>query len=118
MHRCRSSGQQLWTLDKFDVITVLQNTYPEKIKSWRHVVYTCYQPRSMATIHDLELKAQAWHNYQITTHLPAENIRVYDENFAKRKRSPCHGCLLAGRQQGLLRSSFQQPLLGFFVKTG
>ena len=62
----------------------LQNTYPDKVKSWRHVVYTCYQPRSMASAHDLELKAQAWERYQITTHLPAENIRVYDENFAKR----------------------------------
>ncbi len=64
---------------------LLQNTYPNKIKSWRHVVYTCYQPRGMASARDLELKAQAWDRYQITTHLPAENIRVYDENFAKRK---------------------------------
>ena len=63
---------------------LLQNTYPEKIKTWRHVVYTCYQPRGMARARDLELKAQAWERYQITTHLPAENIRVYDENFAKR----------------------------------
>ena len=63
---------------------LLQNTYPDKIQSWRHVVYTCFQPRHMASAHDLKLKAQAWDKYQITTHLPAENIRVYDENFAKR----------------------------------
>jgi hypothetical protein len=68
---------------------LLQNTYPDKIKSWRHVVYTCYQPRSMASARDLELKAQAWNHYQITTHLPAENIRVYDENFAKRTSPAC-----------------------------
>ena len=37
----------------------------------------------MASRHDLQLKAQAWREHQITTHLPAENIRVYDDNFAK-----------------------------------
>ena len=68
---------------------LLQNTYPEKIKTWRHVVYTCYQPCGMASARDLELKAQAWERYQITTHLPAENIRVYDENFAKRTSPAC-----------------------------
>lgn len=67
----------------WDSRTTHSNTYPEKIKTWRHVVYTCYQPRGMARARDLELKAQAWERYQITTHLPAENIRVYDENFAK-----------------------------------
>ena len=39
----------------------------------------------MASRRDLDLKAQAWNYYQITTHLPAENIRVYDESFAKCK---------------------------------
>ena len=53
------------------------------------MVYTCYQPRGMASARDLELKAQAWNHYQITTHLPAENIRVYDENFAKRMSPMC-----------------------------
>ncbi|DBA92635.1 TPA: hypothetical protein ACH3X1_002853 [Trebouxia sp. C0004] len=67
----------------WDSRTTHSNTYPDNIKSWRHVVYTCYQPRGMATARDLQLKAQAWNQYQITTHLPAENIRVYDENFAK-----------------------------------
>lgn len=64
---------------------LLQNTYPPEIKSWRHVVYTCYQPRSMASQQDLKMKAKAYQNYQITTHLPAQNIRVYDEDFAKRE---------------------------------
>lgn len=54
-------------------------------------MYTCYQPRSMASQRDLEMKAKAYHNYQITTHLPAQNIRVYDEDFAKR-RSRCIPC--------------------------
>ena len=39
----------------------------------------------MASQRDLEMKAKAYHNYQITTHLPAQNIRVYDEDFAKCK---------------------------------
>ena len=69
----------------------------------------------MASVRDLELKAQAWDNFQITTHLPAENIRVYDENFAKRKRSPCHGGLLAARHPSLVLTCFQQPLLGFIL---
>ena len=56
-------------------------------------MYTCYQPRSMASARDLEMKAKAYDNYQITTHLPAQNIRVYDEDFAKREsRLPCHHC--------------------------
>lgn len=67
----------------------LQNTYPAEIKSWRHVVYTCYQPRSMASQQDLEMKAEAYHKYQITTHLPAQNIRVYNEDFAKCKTMLC-----------------------------
>ena len=71
------------------IFVSLQNTYPEKINTWRHVVYTCYQPRGMASARDLELKAQAWERYQITTHLPAENIRVYDENFAERTSPAC-----------------------------
>lgn len=74
-------------------VCVLQNTYPPEIMSWRHVVYTCYQPRSMASAYDLEMKAKAYDSYQITTHLPAQNIRVYDEDFAKREsRLPCHHC--------------------------
>jgi len=77
-----SWGKMLSRLSHLSAL--LQNTYPDKIRSWRHVVYTCYQPRGMASARDLELKAQAWDRYQITTHLPAENIRVYDENFAKR----------------------------------
>ena len=47
----------------------------------------------MASARDLEMKAKAYDNYQITTHLPAQNIRVYDEDFAKREsRLLCHHC--------------------------
>lgn len=51
-------------------------------------MYTCYQPRSMASTEDLRLKAQAWREHQITTHLPARNVRVYDADFAK-SEPPC-----------------------------
>lgn len=46
----------------------------------------------MASQQDLEMKAKAYQNYQITTHLPAQNIRVYDEDFAKRESLFTIGC--------------------------
>ncbi len=63
----------------------MQNTAPDVIKQWRHVVYACYQPRSMASDNDLRLKKKAWDEHSITTHLPAQNIRIYDAEFAKRE---------------------------------
>lgn len=56
---------------------------PAVLKQWRHVVYCCYQPRDMASERDLELKAKAWNERSLTTHLPAADIRIYDEDFAK-----------------------------------
>ena len=32
----------------------------------------------------LQRKRQAWEQHQITTHLPAKDVRVYDADFAKR----------------------------------
>jgi hypothetical protein len=68
----------------WDSRTVHSNTAPPVLKQWRHVVYCCYQPRSMASERDLHLKAKGWNNRMLTTHLPAADIRIYDEDFAKR----------------------------------
>ena len=89
---------------------VVQNVYPDKLSAWRHVVYTCYQPRSMASAEDLRLKAQAWREHQITTHLPARNVRVYDADFAKRE--PPSRALGAACQQPCLAN---QGVLGGYV---
>lgn len=59
-----------------------QNTFPRKLQAFRHVVYTCYQPASMATQADLCKKQKAYEQYLLTTHWPAMNIRLYERNQA------------------------------------
>lgn len=44
---------------------------------WRHVVYTCYQPKSLATEKDLALKREAYNNRRVTTHWPAMNVKLF-----------------------------------------
>ena len=44
---------------------------------WRHVVYTCYQPRSLATEKDLALKREAYRDRRVTTHWPAMNVKLF-----------------------------------------
>ena len=44
---------------------------------WRHVVYTCYQPRSLATATDLALKKEAYNDRRVTTHWPAMNVKLF-----------------------------------------
>lgn len=56
----------------------MQNVLPEAGEGWRHVVYTCYQPRSLATDADLANKRAAWDNFDVTTHWPAANVSVHD----------------------------------------
>eukprot|EP00877_Chromochloris_zofingiensis_P007156 jgi/Chrzof1/2694/Cz11g25140.t1 len=41
---------------------------------WRFVVYCCYQPRALATPTDLETKQDAYREYKVTTHWPAQNV--------------------------------------------
>lgn len=40
----------------------------------RFVVYCCYQPRALATPTDLETKQDAYREYKVTTHWPAQNV--------------------------------------------
>ena len=44
---------------------------------WRHVVYVCYQPRSLATEKDLALKREAYNDRRVTTHWPAMNVKLF-----------------------------------------
>lgn len=41
---------------------LVQNVFPEKLTAWRHVVYTCFQPRSMASPGDLQVLLPAEQN--------------------------------------------------------
>ena len=59
-----------------------QNVFPAATNSMRHVVYTCYQPASMADERDLQQKQQAYKQFRLTTHWPAKNIRLYDDASA------------------------------------
>jgi len=77
------------------------NTGPEQLKQWRHVVYACYQPRSMASPRDLEVKARAYARRQLTTHLPAQDIRVYDEEFAVKYANEDKASLATGGKKPL-----------------
>ena len=52
---------------------------PEHTDAWRHVVYACYQPRSMASEKDLAVKRAAWDGYCITTHWPAANVELFPD---------------------------------------
>ncbi len=48
-----------------------------KTDKWRHVVYTCYQPKSLATEKDLALKREAYNDRRVTTHWPAMNVKLF-----------------------------------------
>lgn len=54
-----------------------QNVLPENTDKWRHVVYVCYQPSSLATEKDLALKQEAYNDRRVTTHWPAMNVRLF-----------------------------------------
>lgn len=54
-----------------------QNLLPGNTDTWRHVVYTCYQPRSLATEKDLALKREAYEDRLVTTHWPAMNVQLF-----------------------------------------
>ena len=54
----------------------------------RHVVYTCYQPASMASDQDLQQKQEAYKQFRLTTHWPALNIRLYDDASAVGEHKP------------------------------
>ena len=54
-----------------------QNIGPAMTTDWRHVVYVCYQARSLAEEEDLKLKRQAWEEYLVTTHWPSRNVAVF-----------------------------------------
>ncbi|KAK9792461.1 hypothetical protein WJX73_006649 [Symbiochloris irregularis] len=62
----------------WDSRTAHANVLPEKTDQWRHVVYTCYQPASLATEQDLQRKEQAWREYRVTTHWPAQNVSLFN----------------------------------------
>lgn len=49
----------------------------ENTDKWRHVVYVCYQPRSLATERDLALKREAYNDRRVTTHWPAMNVKLF-----------------------------------------
>ena len=49
----------------------------ENTDKWRHVVYVCYQPRSLATDKDLALKREAYNDRRVTTHWPAMNVKLF-----------------------------------------
>ena len=51
--------------------------HAENTDKWRHVVYTCYQPRNLATEKDLALKRQAYNDRRVTTHWPAMNVKLF-----------------------------------------
>ena len=57
-------------------VFALQNTIPQFSEQWRHVVYACYQPRTLATEADLAAKRKAWDDYAVTTHWPAANVSI------------------------------------------
>lgn len=60
----------------------MQNVFPEATTEMRHVVYTCYQPADLATESDLAQKKAAYDQFRLTTHWPAMNIRLYDDESA------------------------------------
>ena len=47
------------------------NAYATRPNLPRHVIYTCYQPRALATAANLRKKAEAYRNYRVTSHWPA-----------------------------------------------
>lgn len=60
----------------------LQNVFPRRITDFRHAVYTCYQPASMASGADIQEKQRAYQEHLLTTHWPAMNIRLYERDQA------------------------------------
>lgn len=66
----------------------------------------------MASQQDLKMKAKAYQNYQITTHLPAQNIRVYDEDFAKRESPSVVSCSFTALPLQTLYRSLTLRMLG------
>lgn len=68
----KAGSRFLW-----DSRTAHQNVMPANTNKWRHVVYCCYQPRSLATTADLQLKKQAWDEHRMTTHWPANNVHIF-----------------------------------------
>ena len=56
-----------------------QNVLPSKTERWRHVVYACYQPAALATPGDLMTKREAWDDYRVTTHWPAQHVSLFPE---------------------------------------
>ena len=55
-----------WSLTRhLNAFCALQNAAPPIIQDWRHVVYACFQPKHMASEHDLELKRGAYENYEV-----------------------------------------------------
>ncbi|KAL3144480.1 hypothetical protein ABBQ32_004220 [Trebouxia sp. C0010 RCD-2024] len=51
--------------------------FAENTDSWRHVVYVCYQPRSLATNKDLALKREAYNDRRVATHWPGMNVKLF-----------------------------------------
>ena len=60
-------------------VVLPQNVSPEVSSDFRHVVYTCFQPREFATAEDLDLKRIAYEQYRVTTHWPAYNVALFPE---------------------------------------
>ncbi|KAL0049348.1 hypothetical protein WJX82_000098 [Trebouxia sp. C0006] len=54
-----------------------QNLLPGNTDKWRHVVYTCYQPKNLATEKDLALKREAYNDRRVTTHWPSMNVKLF-----------------------------------------
>ena len=67
---------------------------PEVSSDFRHVVYTCFQPKAFATPEDLELKRTAYEDFRVTTHWPAYNVALFPEGGSG--EALAHVCKAAG----------------------
>ena len=70
---------------------------PEVSTDFRHVVYTCFQPKAFATPKDLELKRTAYEDFRVTTHWPAYNVALFPEGGSG--EALVHACKAAAVHQ-------------------
>jgi len=80
-----SLAAQLLALDSTRRTRSPPRLYSQASMRCRFVVYTCYQPATMATPEDLALKRRAFDEHRVTTHWPAAGVCMPQEGSRDRK---------------------------------
>ena len=78
----------------------------------RYVIYTCYQPRKLATAKDLAKKVKAFEEYRVTTHWPAQNVSLFPKKPRDYGVHFIHGNLTALRTRDRVQDHTLLQLAG------